>query len=461
MGTLHEALLIPAAPLPSDVVLFRYAILAQVRVRVLRGDALADAVRAVASQDHVGLDQRPCRVSARTVYRWLAASATGGLAGLAPTPRAPRASDVLDPQLVEFLVAEKRADGRASIPELLRRAVVAGLLPRAQDVDRTTAWRALRRLGVRTRTGRAPPPDQRRFAKESRLQIVLCDGKHFRAGSHGARRVALFFIDDATRYVPHVVVGPSETAVLFLRGLHGVLERVGKMDIVYDDHGSAFTADDSHAVLTSLDIGFVHGTVEYPPGRGKIERFNRTAEEDILRDLARDDVDPDCTALELRLAYDLTHGYNRQPHESLGRQTPEGRFLADDRPLRPYLDAEELRRKFFVREERVVSNDHVISFDSVFYEVPRGLAGQRVSIARDVFDARHLRLDHEGQSIRLHPVDLHANARARRGATAPVPEPVTTAVGAARRAAERALAPITQPDGGFVADDPTKEPSWT
>lgn len=461
MGTLHEALLTPAAPPPSAVALFRFAILAQVRVRVLRGDALVDAVRTVAGAEHVGLDQRPCRVSARSIYRWLAASPSGGLAGLAPAVRAPRASAVLDPALVAFLVAEKEADARASIPELLRRAVVAGLLPRAQDADRTTVWRALRRLGVRTRTTKAPPRDQRRFAKESRLQIVLCDGKHFRAGAHGLRRVALFFIDDATRYVPHVVVGPSETAELFLRGLYGVLERVGKMDIVYDDHGSAFIADDSHAVLTNLDVGFVHGTAGYPPGRGKIERFNRTAQEDILRDLARDDVDPDCTALELRLAHYLTHDYNRQPHESLARQTPEARFLADDRPLRPYLDAEDLRRRFFVREERVVSNDHVISFDSVFYEVPRGLAGQRVSIARDVFDARHLRLDHEGRSVRLHPVDLHANARARRGAAAPAPEPASPAVGAARRAAERALAPITQPDGGFCAVDTTEEPPWT
>jgi transposase InsO family protein len=446
---------------PSDIALFRYAIVAQVRVRTLRGDSFADAVGVVAGQEHVGLDQRPCRVSARTIYRWHAAFKAGGIDGLAASSRAQRGSEALDPQLVSFLVTEKEADGRASIPELLRRAVVAGLLPRTQDADRTTVWRALRRLGVRTRVGKAPPPDQRRFAKESRLQIVLCDGKHFRAGPRGLRRVALFYVDDATRYVPHVVVGPSETAVLFLRGLYGVLDRVGKMDIVYDDHGSAFIADDSHAVLTNLDIGFVHGTAGYPPGRGKIERFNRTAEEAILRDLARDDVDPDCTALELRLAHYLTHAYNRQPHESLGRQTPEARFIADDRPLRPYLDAEELRRKFFVREKRVVSNDHVISFDSVLYEVPRGLAGQRVSLARDVFDARHLRLDHEGQSIRLYPVDLHANARVRRGATTPVPEPATSAVGAARRAAEQALAPITDPDGGFSADDLTKEPSWT
>lgn len=418
------------------------------------------AVREVVAREHVGPDQRPCRVSRRSLYRWLAASTAGGLDGLAPTPRAAPLSRVLDPALIAFFSAEKQADPRASIPELLRRAVVAALIRNVEDVDRTTVWRVLRRLGVRTRAGKAPPPDQRRFAKENRLQIVLCDGKHFRAGPHGARRVALFFIDDATRYVPHVVVGPSESARLFLRGLYGLLERVGKMEILYNDHGPGFIADDSHAVLGGLDIGFVHGKAGYPPGRGKIERFNRTAENAVLRDLARDGVDPDCTALELRLDHYLVHSYNREAHESLGGKTPYDRFNADERPLKPYLDREALRQKFVVYEERVVSNDHIVSLDGVSYEVPRGLARQRVAIARDVLAPHHLHLDHEGRSIRLHPVDLHANARARRATAPPPPQLTAPTAGASSRAVERALAPITQPDGGFPADGPHEEPSW-
>ena len=450
----------PPPPPVAPVALFRFAIVSEVRVAVLRGQTLSEAVRTVAAREHRGLNGRPCRVSARSIYRWVAALEQGGLAGLAPQPRAPRASWVLEPALVAFLAEEKRVDGRASVPELLRRAVVAGLIGQADEVDRSTAWRALRRLGVRTRTSQAPPADQRRFAKESRMQITLCDGKHFRAGVQRARRVALFFIDDASRYVPHVVVGPSESARLFLRGLHGVLKRVGKMDVLYDDHGPGFIADDSHAVLSNLDIGIVHGTSGYPQGRGKIERFNRTAEAGVLRDLAREGIDPDCMALELRIAHYLAHDYNQSPHSSLGDQTPEARFLEDDRPLRPYLDAGRLRSQFFVREERLVSHDHVISLDSVLYEVPRGLAGQRVSVARDVLDPSHLRLDHEGGSIRLHPVDLHANARARRGAPAPEPDPTPPVASAANRAADRAFAPITEPDGGFSTGKDDKENPW-
>ena len=444
---------------------FRFAVISEVRTRVLRGETRASAVRDVAKLDHYGPDGRPWRVSARTVYRWFVFASEGrGVDALVPKPRTrTEASVVLDPAVLTFIHTEKLADPRASVPELIRRGVVAGLLTSSNDVDRTTVWRALRRLGAPTRTGIKVNPDQRRFAKESRMQIVLCDGKHFLAGKHRARRVALFFLDDATRFVIHVVVGTSETAVLFLRGFFGVLQRVGRMDIVYFDNGSGFSADASHAVISGLDIGHVHGTAGYPPGRGKIERFNQTAQEAILRHLTRDDVDPDCTSLELRLAHYLTEVYNTQPHSSLHGMSPQEAFLRDDRPLHPYPDADALRQKFFVDEERLVSNDHIISVDSVWYEVPRGLAGERITVARDVFDHSHLRLDHDGRSIRLREVDLQANARTRRsGARPAAPEPEPTTGSAATRAADLALAPITQPDGGFADVDPDQEPpSWT
>jgi len=51
--------------------------------------------------------------------------------------------------------------------------------------------------------------------------MVLADGKHFRAGAKRLRRVALFFLDDSTRYGLEVVVGTAESAPLFLTVGHG------------------------------------------------------------------------------------------------------------------------------------------------------------------------------------------------------------------------------------------------
>ncbi|MFO0292114.1 MAG: integrase core domain-containing protein [Rhodospirillales bacterium] len=450
---------IPRAAPPESISLFRFAVVSEVRARVLGGATLAAAVRATADHAHPS-EAGEVTVGLRSVYRWYAAFERSGFQSLRPVARdRTSASLVLDDEFLAFVQNTKTEDPKASIPEIIRRAVAANLIDDVTDVDRSTVWRALSRLGADTRIVAPQTPDQRRFAYPHRLQMVLVDGKHFRAGPNGARRVACIFIDDASRYVPYAVVGTSETSQLYLRGLHGLLERVGKFDSQYFDNGSAFNAHDSHAVLAALDLGWVHGTAGYPQGRGKIERFNRTILADLLRQFARDGVDPDCRALELRLETYLRDEYNRRPHGSLDGVTPEKRFLDDERALSP-VPSDVVRRAFFVEVRRHVSNDHVVSVDGESWEVPRGLGGSTVVIRRDVLDPSHLRLTHAGHDLRLHRVDTVANARSRRRPRTTAPAATPPVASSAHLAADRALAPITQPDGGFPADPTTEAPPW-
>ncbi len=436
----------------SATALFRFSVVSEVRVRVARGQVRAEAVRLTARQLHIGPNGQARIVGLRSIYRWLAAYDARGIAGLETKARTLATDGVLDPALVTFVIDQKADDPRASVPELLRRAVVVGLLDGADDVDRTTVWRMLKRRAIDTRRQRPKAQDQRRFAHAHRLQLVLCDGKQFRAGPTRAKRVVLFFIDDATRYIPEVVVGSTETSELFLRGLHRLLRAVGRIDGIYVDHGSGFIAHDSRNVIANLGFAHILGLEGYPQARGKIERFNLTAQEDLLRHLDSDDVDPDYTALELRISHYLRTDYNVRSHEALKKEeTPRSRFLADPRPIEPYADGDALRQQFFVTEERTVTNDHVISIDSRQWEVPRGLARQKIVVRRDVFDPLHLLLEHGDRTLRLREVDLVANAKALRGRAVP-DKPVVppTSKGAALTSSEAALAPITQPDGGFA-----------
>jgi len=438
----------------SSTALFRYGVVSEVLSRVARGQLYVEAVRAVAERTHHAPAGPPRKVGRRSLYRWLAAYRDHGLAGLENKARTCKSDGVLAPALVGFLVAEKIDDPRASVPELLRRAVAAGLLHEVGEVDRTTAWRALKRRHIQTR--RLPVVrDQRRFCYPHRLQMVMCDGKHFRAGKTHAKRVVLLFIDDCTRYIPVCVVGASESAELFLRGLHRLLLAVGRIDSIYVDLGSGFRNHDVESVLANLEIAHVLGTPGYPQARGKIERFNQTIKKDLLRHLARDDVDPDFTSLELRIEHHLRTEYNVTPHVAHPKDvTPRARFEADERPLEPYVDLAGLREHFFTTVTRRVSNDHIVSIDGLHWEVPRGLARQEVAVRQDVFDPLHLLLQHEGRTLRLAQVDLTANARAHRarGAT-PEPPSQPKSQGAALASANQALAPITQPDGGFPAQD--------
>lgn len=439
---------------PSSEALSRFAILSQVTARMHAGQERADAIGAVASCEFTLFDGSPRRVSERSLYRWLGAYEERGIAGLEPGVRTSKKPSLSLPEaFVEFLAREKRRDHPASIPELISRAKERGVLAPHDAVDRSTVYRTAKRLGLRvTRGKRAKDRDARRFAYPHRMDMVLCDGKHFRAGQTRTKRVALFFLDDATRYVLHVVVGSSETKELFLRGLYGCLTKHGHMCALYMDRGPGFIAEDTVSVLAKLTIPLIHGEAGYKEGRGKIERFNRTAKADVLRGLdGRPDVDPSCGALELRLSHYCAHVYAQRAHEGLDGATPWQRFHSDPKPLRFPNDSEGLRQKFELCVERRVSNDHIVSVGAVDYEVPKGYGGQKVVLRRRLLDGG-IGFLHQGRVIDLHRVDLTGNARAKR-TTDDAGHDDAQAVpsqSSADLSFLRDFGPIVSGDGGFV-----------
>ena len=438
---------------PSSEALFRYSVLAQVEALVLADSPVGRALRQVAQRDHARPDGRSARVTLRTIQRWRTAYAESGLGGLEPKGRLRTETSVALPEtLIAFFRAQKARDPRASVPELLRRAEVRGVIADRQAIDRSTAWRACKRMDLPTRMRPSKrEADMRRWRYPHRMQCVLCDGKHFRAGDARLRRVALFFIDDATRYGLDVLVGTSESTELFLRGLYDLVRSHGLMDLLYLDRGPGFKSDDTFAVVQGgLRAWLIHGKKKYPQGHGAIERFNQTAWAQVLRALdGAADVDPDCRALTLRLRHYLGR-YNDTPHETLGKQTPRQRWEAG-RALRFPDDEADLYHRFVVREARKVSADHVIKHDGRLWEAPRGLGTCWVEVARHALDGR-LWVPHEGRMVELCELDPHANATDRRGyPTDDHPldsEGVPTT--AATEAFRKAMLPLVGPDGGFI-----------
>jgi transposase InsO family protein len=433
--------------------LFRYRLVSEVASRLLRGEDCADIVRDVVAQDHPDLSGRLRRVSERTLYRWLAQYKEQGFVGLLPAPRRRvERSVVLKDGLLDFICAQKAKDPQASLPELIRRARETGSVLRPHDrLDRTTLYRALKRMGayVGRRRRRRPDRDTRRFQYPHRMQMLLCDGKHFRAGVARARRVALFFLDDASRYGLDVVVGTSESASLFLGGLYQTSRRYGIADIYYLDRGPGFIAEDTFEVVRKLGALLVHGEAAYPEGHGKIEKFNQTAKHDLLRGYdGRADIDPDPNALSLRLQHYLREVYNHRPHESLGGATPYERFRTDERPLRMPQSDEELRSRFVLHIKRTVTADHTVSVDSVDCEIPRGHAGEQILVHHRLLDDS-LAVLHDGRLVDIHPVDLHANARARRARARDNDTQNPLPRSAADLAFERDFLPVVDPDGGL------------
>jgi putative transposase len=442
----------PIRPDPES--LFRYSLVSLLLNHEHRGLARSEAIETVAAQRHVDLEGKDRTVSTRTLYRWLSAFEQGGANALMPVPRQ-GGPLVLSQDLLDFFRDQKQADPATSVPELIRRAGATGCVAPGEKIDRTTVWRALLRMGVPTNRVKSPKVrDCRRFAYPHRLDMVLCDGKHFRAGVGRLKRVALFFLDDATRFGLEVVVGTSESAALFLRGLYLCILRYGLMIRLFVDNGSGFIALDALAVARKLAVHLIHGSAGYPEGHGKIERFNRTCLEQVLRLLpGNPEIDPEVQALELRLRHFLHERYNHTPHEALDGATPWARFHQDPRALRFHAHIEQLRQAFVLHESRRVSRDHIVQVDGIAYETPLGLRGQEVELYRHLLEGT-VSLLHEGRLLQLAGVDVHANAcdrRARGQDEPPTPAPPPTAP---QIAFDQAYRPVVDADGG-LSDNPT------
>jgi len=399
------------------------------------------------------------KVSERTVWRWLVAWDAGGLAGLEPAQRISPGSRALSATLIAFLLEQKARDPDASVPELIHSARETGVIHPDEAVDRTTAWRALVRHGVSTSHRRPPKgPDTRRWAYRERMQMVMVDFKQFRAGPKRARRAALYLLDDATRYGLGVwVTTIGEEAVDVLFGLAEAIRTYGVMSVLYWDLGSGFRADDVAAVLARLDVAPIFGTAGYPEARGKIERFNRSAQARILRALCREDVDPALPALQLRLRHDLFEVYNHRPHEALGKRTPHAVFHGSSRPLRPAQSEDWLAERFTLPVQRTVGADHVVKYGGELWEAPRGLARRRIDVHRRLLEGPDaLYVEAAGRMVRLHRVDPHFNATSGRAET-PAPDlpPATPPPTASMLRYAHDHPSMLAPDGGYL--DANKE----
>jgi putative transposase len=422
----------------------RYNMISQVELLVLAKMSTRQAIARVCKMQ----SGSQTAVSHASLYRWYLAYTKSGFDGLFDRPRKPRESS-LPPVFLKFLQEEKGQDHDASIPEVIRRAREIGIIGAKEGIDRSTVYRAARSLNLPIfKRKKFEATTMRPFAYEHRMMLVMCDGKHFRAGGSGAKRVALIFIDDATRYVFDIFVGCSEDTVFFLRSLYRILVTFGHMGSLYLDHGPGFISDDTKAVLANLKIPLINGKVAYPQGHAKIERLNSTITQDLLRGLKKPEIDPACSALELRLRHYIRERYNKQTHSTLGVD-PESIFHDDQRPLHFPLSETDLRRAFIIRKNRRVRKDNVIEHDGQPYEMPLGYAGRVVTLHIDILSGMVSFL-HKGESLVLAPPDYGRNAREPRASKAALEAskgPITTA---AELHFNRDYGPIVSSDGGFV-----------
>ena len=254
------------------------------------------------------------------------------------------------------LASEKLiARGFPVSPETLRRWLIS-----------TKLWKPKRRRHKHRR---------RRERRECFGELVQTDGSiHDWLEGRGSRMTLLVMIDDATSKVVARFY-PAETTDGYFRLLRRYLRKHGRMLAIYADRNSIFFAVDKHnePVLTQfgravqqLGIGLI--PAGSPQAKGRVERFNGTAQDRLVKELrlagAKTLAQANAVVDKVFLPW-----FNRyctvkpasvnDAHRQLGRSFDLNAILS-------------------IQETRKIANDYTVRFNNAVYQLlPPALPGLR------------------------------------------------------------------------------------
>jgi transposase InsO family protein len=316
----------------------------------------------------------------------------------------------MDEETACALVGLRKALPKAPIAHLIEQMNRRGLVSPGVILSRTTVYRFLHREGLMDLM-QNPAVDRRKFEAELPNDIWQSDSMHGpKVEVEGRyRKTYLFaFLDDHSRLVPHGQFYLSEALDSYLDALKGALLKRGLPRKLYVDNAAAFRSKHLQHITASLGIALVHCSPYQPQGRGKVERFFRTAREQFLSGFKGKSLPELNGAFELWL-HDI---YHQRRHTATG-QSPFERFSANIECLRAA--PKDLEDHFRTAARRRVAKDRTVSLNGRLYEAPVSLIGKQVELLYHQKDPQRVEVFFNHQSYgMLRFVDLQINCRVKR-----------------------------------------------
>ena len=410
-----------------EVALFRYGCIAELLQRKLPRGEQARILERLANQEWEAPGGEKVRLSVSTLKSWLARYRKGGFEALKPKPREDRGRPrALDPALIERAAQLKRELPARSVPQVIRMLEASGEAAKG-SLSRATLHRHLRALGL---TRRQPGSRRvyQRFEREEPgelWQIDETDGIFLpdprRPGKF--RKTVLFVIlDDYSRYCVHAQFYPDGKMPRLEHCMRQALAKAGIPQAVYVDRAKIHVSRHFRAACAALGIRVILGRAGNPAGRGKLERFNRTVEEEVYPELrllvARGEVKTEDQANAYFWPW-VEEDYHRRPHSETG-EPPRDRYFRKP-PRLP--DPVALANLFLSRVERTVRKDATIRIGGNRYQVDPELRDrEKVEVRYDPFDLTRVEVWVQGRFYQVAvPLTISKTSLSRSAETAPAP----------------------------------------
>jgi len=256
-------------------------------------------------------------------------------------------------------------------PTLAAEKLSAEGLPVSDETLRN--WLLTAKLWQRKR--RRDKHRQRRDRRECFGELTQADGSHHDwLEARGPKMVLLVMIDDATSKTVARFY-PAETTEGYMDLLRRYLGKHGRMVAIYADHDSVFFMQDrdGQPVLTQFgralkELGIALIPAGSPQAKGRVERFNGTAQDRLVKELRLANA---CTMEQANKVLDKTFlpWFNRRCTVKPGSGNNA------HRPLHPSMN---LGAILSIQDKRKVANDYTIRLDNQVYQLLKpALPGQR------------------------------------------------------------------------------------
>ena len=273
-----------------EITQFRYALVAELANPYLSSTQVSDLIRQKAAQEHHIPYSQKRTLSEACIRKWMYSYRKHGKAGLEPKLRTDAgACRALTEAEAALLLSQLEASPTLCATTVLARLKKQGKI--TTTISSSSLSRLVRSAGLdrQRRLQAAEEHKQLKFEFFSPLECVQADCMYTVSvpDEKGKRRKAILltFLDDATRRILYSSFAFTERAVDFEAGIKHILLAHGRIGRIYVDNGSNFLSSQTKRILDSLGILFIHSRPYTPRGRGKQERFYRTARAQFFRPL--------------------------------------------------------------------------------------------------------------------------------------------------------------------------------
>jgi len=280
-------------------------------------------------------------VSRKTAYKWKARFEADGAEGIGDRSRRPHASPAATGAAAVAAVLEIRDEYPMWKARKLHRLLCDRWGRPGEQRDAAPSLSTVQR--VLDRNGptapRTPPPRHAAVGRFERGRPNALWQVDFTAPfvlPSGRKLWPLPILDDHSRFCLHLCAVAAPTVEAARSAVEAAARRYGLPGEVLSDHGSAFGT--SRAALTEFTVflwgcGVEHrqGRRAHPQTQGKLERFNRSLEEEWIerRDYSTG-ADWDRSLEEYRQLYNTV-----RPHEAVGDRPPVTRYEPSEIPFTP------------------------------------------------------------------------------------------------------------------------------